>query len=266
MSFPESQRVVYGKNPLGEVVCQLRFPTILRIGTDTPAGFQDAVRAEYPMYKLQEPHVALPPNAPKELSSILEQLSLLKPPGQVMHRFSTKDSQRFISLCQDFLALTESAYTRWERFREQLRKAEGALTGTYEPAFYTRVGLRYIDRISRQDLGLEGFPWRELIRQPIIGELGALEVADDVATVQTRCVITIPEVRGGKVRLIHGLETLAEDDGEEGYIIDADFFVEGKEGLDEPFEILDKFNGVAGRLFRWAITPTLHRAMEPRAI
>ena len=36
--FPDTPRVVYNKNPLFEVLCQLRFPHILRIETEIPAA------------------------------------------------------------------------------------------------------------------------------------------------------------------------------------------------------------------------------------
>jgi len=51
MPFPDSKRAFYGKNPLEEVVCQLRFPPILRIEVETPAVFQDKVRQVFPLYK-----------------------------------------------------------------------------------------------------------------------------------------------------------------------------------------------------------------------
>lgn len=45
MLFPPTQRVIYHKNPLVEVVCQLRFPTILKIDAEIPVAFQEAVRS-----------------------------------------------------------------------------------------------------------------------------------------------------------------------------------------------------------------------------
>ncbi len=51
MPFPESERVVYGENPLVEVICQLKFPPILDISTAEPAAFQNKVRKLYPLYE-----------------------------------------------------------------------------------------------------------------------------------------------------------------------------------------------------------------------
>ncbi len=45
--FSASERVLYGKRQLIEVICQLRFPTILSISAKEPAEFQEAIRAEF---------------------------------------------------------------------------------------------------------------------------------------------------------------------------------------------------------------------------
>lgn len=39
MSFPSSPRVVYAKNPLEEVIFQVRFPVILRIAKEKGTTF-----------------------------------------------------------------------------------------------------------------------------------------------------------------------------------------------------------------------------------
>ena len=39
--FSASERVLYGKRQLIEVICQLRFPTILSISAKEPAEFQE---------------------------------------------------------------------------------------------------------------------------------------------------------------------------------------------------------------------------------
>lgn len=263
MLFPDSERVLYDKNPLKEVICQFRFPTILRIREGQLAAFQDIIRKDYPTYSEQEPSFAVPPEVPKEFVTIFEQMGV--PPVLVTHRFSTKDAKRFISLRDDFMALAETKYERWESFREEIMKAENALRKVYEPAFYSRVGLRYRDIISRNDLNLTNVRWQDLIQTHIIAELGDKNVSDEILRIQTRAVIKIPDIPNGQIVLNHGLIIPSGSD-EECYFIDADFSVERKEGVNEPFKILEKFNRLAGQLFRWAITKRLHSAMQPRAI
>ena len=47
-----NKRVIYQKNPLVEVILQIKFPTILSINAKDPVDFQDAIRQEYPIYQL----------------------------------------------------------------------------------------------------------------------------------------------------------------------------------------------------------------------
>ena len=48
MLFAEYQRFRYARPQLMEVICQLRFPTILAIGAQEPAAFQEAIRQDFP--------------------------------------------------------------------------------------------------------------------------------------------------------------------------------------------------------------------------
>ena len=262
--LPESDRVLYKKNPLVEVICQLRFPTILRIREGHLADFQDRIRKDYPIYTLQEPSIDIP-QLPKELATMLERVNIAIPGGQSVHKFSTADSTRFISLSQDFLAVAEINYERWETFRAEIERAERSLREIYDPAFYSRVGLRYRNVISRQLLGIADVAWQDLLQPHITAELGDKALSSSVVKTQTSAIIRIPEIAGAQIMLIHGL-TKQQGSEENCYGIDADFSIARKEGIHEPFELLDKFNRLAGRLFSWAITKKLHNAMEPRPI
>lgn len=264
MPFPESPRVIYKRNPLVEVICQLKFPTILRIGTGDIAIFQDKIRAQYPLYESREAALEFL-NIPKELSAIVEKLPIPKPAGTITHRFLTKDRERLIALSQDFLAFSTTNYQRWESFREEIKKAEEALREVFSPAFYTRIGLRYKDLITPQELGLGDKKWGDLFAEHVVGELGDVRIAAAVSEIKTRAIIQIPDIPGAQVTFIHGL---ARNDEKTllSYLIDADFALEETEETHGTIEVLDTFNRLAGRLFRWAITNSLHEAMEPQAI
>lgn len=51
MPFPEVKRVIYKKNPLHQVICQLRFPPILKVDAEIPSIFQEKIRGEFPNFK-----------------------------------------------------------------------------------------------------------------------------------------------------------------------------------------------------------------------
>ena len=70
--FSQEPRCEYLCNQLGEVICQLRFPEILTIGTTVPDQFQEAIRDEFPQF-----HKRMENPAPK-LSGTPGNLSLQK--------------------------------------------------------------------------------------------------------------------------------------------------------------------------------------------
>ena len=257
MPIPESQRVVYEKNPLDEVICQLRFPAILKIESQAPAGFQEAIRKEYPVF--EEPQ-GLPvergvqPIPPE----VLRAMGLKVTP---VYKFKSADDRWSVALARDFVALTDGDYETWETFKAHLEAPLAALQSEYQPAFFTRIGLRYRDVIRRSELGLTDVPWGDLLAQHIAGELGSL-VEKDVEAMQRQVEIRLET---GRVRAVHGL---ARDEGtnESVYVIDADFFVEGRTEAKDVQATLKLFNRNAGRLFRWCIRDRLHAAMGPRPL
>ena len=146
MAFPDAERVIYDKNPLVEVICQLRFPPVLRIDVDPPAAFQERVRADYPFYELKSA-VQFPAGVPPEIAQLVG--AGLPFAGQKWHEFASQDRAWDLKLSREFISLACRSYTRWEDFRQRLAGAFEALMTQYRPSFVTRIGLRYQDIIRR---------------------------------------------------------------------------------------------------------------------
>lgn len=260
MPFPPSPREVYDNNPLTGVICQIRYPAILEIAANSPAQFQNAVRGDYPWYEQKSPGI------PKELSDLLAGLPFPMPPipQQPEHHFFTEDRNRSISLTQEFIALSEKGYGRWEDFRGNLEFAEQVFRDTYRPAFYTRIGLRYIDLLIRDNYGLDEVPWLELLNPSFSGLLGDPDLSRAVQGFQSVTELKIPDVEGGIVKVQHGL---AEDQsGGQAYLIDADFQTNARSSPKDAFATLDRFNRWSGYLFRWAISRKLRDALGPHLV
>src|SRR5438105_3123362 len=70
--FPASPRMIFAAAPLTEVVAQVRFPPILKI-EQTPADFQDRIRAAFPFFeKVAGPNIlAGAPELPQEFLQLL---------------------------------------------------------------------------------------------------------------------------------------------------------------------------------------------------
>ena len=261
MAFPEMPRVLYELNPLDEVICQLRFPPVLRIETEVPSLFQERIRAIFPFYEAK-PSLKLPPGLPADVvSSLVQGTPLGLGPT---HEFSSVDKQWVVSLTREFLALTCRRYERWERFRDLLRGPLGALLEIYAPSFYTRVGLRYIDLIRRSVLGMGHVGWDELLKPWVAGPFGSPEVSRDVAHAASDFLIALAET-DSSLRVRHGI-VLQPGSQEHCYLIDADFFDERRTETTNVFPRLDALNRQAGLFFRWCIRDRLHEAMRPRPL
>lgn len=259
MPFPPSEREVYETNPLNQVICQIRFPAILKIGTDIPSAFQEDVRATYPVY---EENSAFPLELPQPIQESISGLLASMPMGVPIpatvreHHFFTEDRSRSISLTTEFIAVSDASYMGWETFRPAVELAEATLRKVYEPAYYSRIGLRYVDMLDRQIWGIEDTPWSHLLNPSFIGMLGVKEVAKHMQSLSTEALIGVPNVSGGFVRIKHGLATSQSDD-KQVYVIDSDFFTEQRRDYATALNDLDIFHELGGYLFRWAAQPAL---------
>jgi uncharacterized protein (TIGR04255 family) len=263
MAFPESTRVVYARNPLESVICQLRFPPILRIDTEAPAAFQDRIRDSYPLLTQRSAfdlRAALPPEI---ANVILADVPVALQGSGTAYDFSSPDEAWKVTLARNFLAVTTMAYTRWEEFRRRLTVAVETLSAIYRPAFCTRTGLRYRNVIRRSGWGLDQYRWAELLMPHLVGPLSAPAVGDAVLQLAGDVVIDLAEP--GRVRMQHGLLP-GKTPADTAYYVDADFSTDERLEVDRAIERLDYFNRQAGRLFRWCIRDRLHDAMGPTAI
>ena len=257
MSFPESPRVIFQKNPLVDVICQLRYPTILEIRVQEPAAFQNEIRADYPIYKTEDASGLIP----NEITQLVGQLGLPMQAGATTHKFLSEDQSRAITLTSDFVAINDEHYERWEKFSLEVERARLAVEHAYQPAFYTRIGLRYRNIIDREKLGLED-PWVDLVNPYLISLLGAEALRDDVDEIKTETLLRVGQVDDGFVRLFHGLVKSAED-GHIQYRIDADYFTQHRSSGEDVTATSEVFHRLGGNLFRWATTARLQHAMEP---
>jgi uncharacterized protein (TIGR04255 family) len=127
MPFPTFERVSYKKNPLAQVICQLRYPAILRISAETPIEFQENIRKQYPLYKEKN-----------ELAATSIDVIAQLPPGasinakpSTAYEFSSADKGWVLSLTKDFLALTAHNYERWEDFEDYIMPPFEVFTRVY---------------------------------------------------------------------------------------------------------------------------------------
>src|SRR3990172_1974607 len=101
LPIPDSPRVIYQKPTLEEVVCQLRFPAILKIGSEEPAEFQNRIRKKFPIF--EETPQEIPAGIPPKIASFILKRLQAGSTGKSF-TFLSEDRDWVLSLTRDFLA------------------------------------------------------------------------------------------------------------------------------------------------------------------
>ena len=240
-------RCIYDTNPLAEVICQLRFPEILSIQANIPADFQEAIRHVFPKYAVRP-----------------EALPGKNPPAN-NYQVVTADGMWRINLTSKFISLSCGKYTCWEDFANMLDKPLAAFIQIYKPAYFERVGLRYVNFISRERLNLSDVPFRELMEASYLGILADEDVSESATL---RCSVEVETaLRGGCRVKIHAgpgkVNRNGKIDPEVKFIFDQDLFMAGNIPVNTSAGALQTLHGQSYGIFRGAITDMLHNAMGP---
>lgn len=262
MLFASSDnRYLYARSPLVEVICQLRFPTILSIGAKEPAEFQDAIRVEYPRYAVRQEYPM-----PKLTGTGTPNPSVQPQPPVTNYNFISQDGKWKINLTRSFIALSTVGYTQWEDFAQRLDFILAQFIRVYQPAFFERIGLRYLNAISKKAVGMEDLLWDDLMQSAYLGILGEPDVDEKIVR---KCSVDVEMPLEGTCHLkLHagpGMLKRGPQDAqnEVRFILDGDFSAVGNQSPDQIPARLETLHSWAVRLFQGAITRELHEAMGP---
>lgn len=257
--FSQEERCVYSNHQLMDVICQLRFPTILAVGAREPVEFQEAVRSAFPRYQVRQEQL------PPKMMQLPGQAPKLEPQKSVAnHQFLTQDGTYRINLTQDFISLTCSNYTCWEDFARMMDKPLASFIKIYAPSYFERVGLRYLNAFSRKKLGMEDASWKDLLEPQYLGVLAFDDLPEQA---YTRCTQDVEAaISGGCWMKLHvgpGMVRRGSDDSDKEVklIFDLDVFMSGNVPVNLAAGSMQTVHAQAGSLFRGAITDTLHDAM-----
>lgn len=262
--FEQTARMRYENSPLLEVICQIRFPTILSVSAKEPAEFQEAVRGTFPRYLVRQDQPA------PRMAGVGTPNPTLQPQQPVVnYNFISADNGWRLNLTNHFIALTCQNYTGWEEFARMLDQPLAQFIRIYQPAFFERVGLRYMNAVSRAALGLEGTPWKELIAPAY---LGLLDQEDVQETAVTRCTQDVEMGLAGGCRLkLHSGPGMVRragkaEDKEVKWILDLDLFMSGNVPVKQAAPALQMLHMHSTPIFRSALSDTLYDALGPSPV
>lgn len=247
LSGPLPPEVPLLRAPLVRVLTQIKFPTILSIGTNDSevAAFQERIRSVYPILEREQSFTLVVGS-----SSAAPEVR----PG-VIWKFRDLKSHWQVVLTPDFVTLEAFKYSSRADFLERLENILAAVQSTYAPSAALRVGVRYVDCIKPPYIE----KIEDLFQNAVLGiHNTALGNAADVN--MTECLLRAAE---GKIQCRWGfLPDGATHDpgiplpsGGKSWVLDLDMF--SSEQM--PFDAADLSQVVrsyAGRLyavFRWMI-------------
>lgn len=255
MFFPVKDRVVYDINPLQEVICQLRFPKILRLEGLKPFEIQEALSKSYPkLVESQSINFEI-----KEIEGKFTSIQDTRP----IYEFLSEDGAK-VSVTSESIALTVKAYSRWEKFLSELTNIIEPFEEIYKPITYTRIGLRYVNLIQPSILGITDKALAELVN-PLLGGI----LCDESIGANQR-------ESNGNFFLSNGSDGMTaryasiQVNDERAYLIDGDFYTlaEGENlgAFHDNIGRIGQYKQDAHNFFRWAISEPLHEALRPNPI
>lgn len=260
MRFPRKERVTYERTSLVEVICQVRFPAVLRVDTEVPVVVQDRIRDAFPGYEKQliADLPPLPLNIPTGLTSV--------PLARAEHTFFGDVGDDKVTLGREFVAYTTHRYSTWEAFMERVTRVTAAASDAYALATTSRVGLRYQNLLRRSALGLGDTAWSALVSPALLGLVAATEYDLDRSLGEVSFgldleVGTDVGASAGRGRIFHGL---IPHDGELCYLIDTDLYVDRPLPWDAVVPVLDDLHLQSWCCFRSLIQDALHNVMGPK--
>ena len=260
MLFSHQPRAHYAHAQLREVICQIRFPAILSIGAEEPAAFQEAVRRTFPRYAVKQDRL------PPKLTVVNGTPQMETPPSVTNYHFLSADNKWKLNLTRDFISLSTLSYDGWESFGQMLDRPLAEFIRLYQPAFFQRIGLRYVNLFSRKSLGLEGTPWRELFTAPYLGVLAEDLEERQVAASNINFDVALDNSCRTKVHAGPGLvkQTApnAPQDSEVKFVLDFDLYMGGQLAPMLAAGALETLHGHAAPLFEGAITDRLRQALR----
>lgn len=254
LSGPLPLEVPLPHAPLIRVLTQIKFPTILSIGTNDSeiSVFQEKIRSVYPILEREQGFNLImgSPSAPPEVR-----------PG-VIWRFRDLKSHWQVTLTPDFVTLEAFQYTSRADFSARLESVLAAVQSTFAPSAALRVGVRYIDCIKPPQVDRI-----EEIFHPAVLGIHETALGKAAAINMTECLLQAEE---GLIQCRWGLlpPGATHDPGiplpPEGksWVLDLDMYSEGQMPFDAA-ELSEMVRAYAGRLysvFRWMIKDEFLRA------
>lgn len=253
----DQPRTRFEKNPLKTVVCQLRFPQILKIDQGAfVADFQEAIRDDYPAADPRGRTISVGPS---------DEGIAAGPVEPAPWQFQDESRDWVVALTRDYVSLETSTYRQFEDFISRFERILEAAEQTFGLRHFTRLGLRYVDQIKHEDAA-SPLDFRSLLNPELLGIVAGEKIAPYVVDAIQQVHLDIEGTSSLVIR--HGF--VGHQRHEEGpfYLIDTDAF--RLEPSPQPYDRAEcisrawEFKRHCWNFFRWSISKELFEYLGPK--
>jgi len=250
ITFPQQPEVRLKKSPLREVLCQVRFPPILRIGKEAPVDFQETIRNRYPGFEVEQGVLLQFGMSPAVENPTMETASKI-------YRFKSLDSKSSVALTTDFFALSTTDYTHWHDFVHDFAFIEKAVQDIFAPPITSRIGLRFINQFTRKNTGCTSY--KELLglfRDDLTCFIRSAAWSEPAETISQ---FVIPD---GKAKLTIRFG-YGKEQKEPFFVLDYDYFEDGQIEFKNLSNRLNHYHNQIYQAFRWCVKENSLERFEP---
>jgi uncharacterized protein (TIGR04255 family) len=250
LDFPAVEDIHLANAPVREVICQVRFPTILRIAKEEPAEFQEYVRDRFPLLEADR--------------RVVIETEGMKPGGQAkfapsVFRFHNQSRTRTVSLAPDFYALSFTDYEGWAGFASSLADIAQAVQEVYAVPYATRIGLRYINALDRT---LGDFADFGDVLDLLRSELTVMLRTDVILSPESAMHRIQVPADGDRFTFHYGLVHEGAPP-EPRFMLDFDHYAEGELNLDDLLSRCEAYHRQIYNAFRWCIAEDRLEIFQP---
>jgi len=204
----------YRNAPLVDVTFEARFLGELSVETRRDV-FQREIKDVYPLLFV--------PNA-----------TMGKAPALQHYQFRRQDGSARISLALNSFAYNTTSYPGFADFRKELDRVFGILLGTFEISNFTRLGLRYVNKMAliREDDGT--IPLKKYVSTNL-----KLTPGFPGAGIKNLSLAISSPIKEGEMNLLLDCESPSPSGGPEFLLLDFDFYTLKQSARSEVFDFVD---------------------------
>ena len=250
--------IKYKNNYIYEMVCEVRFSTILKINNDSSEELsllQDKLRSMFPVYnQVNENKYGFKVNQEDEgFPQVFKRNNL-------NHNFITEDNKMNVKLTSNYISLITTDYVDWEDYKEKFYFVIECFKDVFKVNNFNRIGIRYINTYSREEFNIKSNKdWSKYIVKELLG----LSIREEKSRVY-KTNIEIPYDDGSITRIISGFGERREEENVSVpiYILDIDNYVASNNSYEELSQTLDNLHLHNSEVFESLITNDLREKME----